>query len=815
MKILCISLSTLLIVSCGFGNQEKLEQAITINVQEEAAELSESMYGLFFEEINHAGDGGLYAELVNNRSFEELEMPEGYYVRNGSLFAKPVADHITNRISNRSYRWTSEKIPGWKLFPDDSTAITAKQTKLNPRFESAPNNLEIAILNEEQQIALINEGYWGMGLTAGDNYLLRVIMRTDHTYKGNLQVKLLGNNDHIIDSHTFELINDGKWKEYSTVLTAEATDVKGRLSLEFNSLGKIWIDYASLFPEKTFKKRSNGLRNDIAEFLVGLKPSFVRWPGGCVVEGITLNNRFEWKKTLGDPASRPGEYSTWGYRNTYGFGYHEFLQFCEDIEADAMFVCNVGLSCQWRGGEACADNQIGYYLQDVMDAIEYALGDGSSEWGKKRVAAGHPNVFPLKYIEIGNENWGDEYDKRFDLFYDTIKEKYPQLVLISNHGIGGTDKIVKTDMIDPHWYAIPEFFFNNTAIFDESLRGKYKVYVGEYACNRSVGAGNMLAALSEASFLTGMERNGDLVTMSSYAPLLENKNDREWDVNLIWFDSWQVVGRSSYYVQQMFADHKPTYMVKSSFTTSKAKPKPLLPGYIGVKTEGSVAEYKDVVMISNTNQELASNMSLKYKLIKNGECTLKFKAKRNRANQGIQVYLGESEDGKTGYIFSVARHASASVVAQYYENNNMIGYVGYGENVAMDNDEWYDFEFLVVNNEVKIYLNNRHIMHFTAQEYPRQFMSTGYDMQAGEIVIKTVNVDSAAFNINVNLVGVDKLEKTGEVITLAAECLSDENSFEQPSLIAPISSHYHKFNKSFTYQFKPHSLTILRIKAVL
>ena len=242
--------------------------------------------------------------------------------------------------------------------------------------------------------------------------------------------------------------------------------------------------------------------------LVGLKPAFFRWPGGCVVEGITLDNRFEWKKTLGDPAARPGEYSTWGYRCSYGFGYYEMLQFCEDIGAKAMFVCNVGLGCQFRMGDACGEHDIDFYIDDCLDAIEYALGDESTEWGARRAADGHPAPFPLQYVEIGNENWGAEYDRRFDIFYKTIKEKYPQLTLIYNEmpQRDGASQITKTDMIDPHWYVDPYFFFRNTTLFDSYERGKYEVYVGEYACNRSVGAGNMLGALSEAAFIGGMER---------------------------------------------------------------------------------------------------------------------------------------------------------------------------------------------------------------------------------------------------------------------------------------------------------------------
>lgn len=290
------------------------------------------------------------------------------------------------------------------------------------------------------------------------------------------------------------------------------------------------------------------------------------------------------EKTLGDPAARPGEYSTWGYRCSYGFGYYEMLQFCEDIGAKAMFVCNVGLGCQFRMGDACPDDKISYYLDDCMDAIEYALGDVTTEWGKRRAADGHAEPFPLQYVEIGNENWGPEYDRRFDLFYKAIKEKYPQLTLIYNEmpQRDGAPAIAKTDMIDPHWYVDPYFFFRNTTLFDTYERGKYTVYIGEYACNRGVGGGNMLGALSEAAFIGGMERNGDLVTMASYAPLFENRHDRNWATNLIWIDSDQVMGRSSYYVQKMAAENRPDYNVKSNITMHEAQPESVGKGHLGL-----------------------------------------------------------------------------------------------------------------------------------------------------------------------------------------------------------------------------------------
>ena len=430
------------IASCSFPSTER--EGIVINLQEKGAEIAPSMYGVFFEEINHAGDGGLYAELVQNRSFEELEMPEGYYAEGDVLHPKKVCNHISGEVREGSFRWTTEPVPGWTLSTKDAAEM--KLTKEQPKFSTAPNNLKVTIKNASTPVRLINKGYWGMNLVKDNSYQLRTIIRPASDYKGKVTALLLSEQGEVLASAPVDITAAGQWNDLSLAMQPTATSAKGKLALEFDAPGTVYVDYVSLFPEKTFHDRPNGLRKDVAEILEGLHPAFVRWPGGCVVEGISLENRFEWKKSLGDPAARSGEYSTWGYRCSYGFGYHEMLQFCEDIDAKAMFVCNVGLGCQYRMGDASPESKIAYYLDDCMDAIEYAIGDVTTEWGAKRAEQGHPEPFPLQYVEIGNENWGDEYDKRFDIFYTAIKAKYPELILISNHGLGGTGKIAKTDM---------------------------------------------------------------------------------------------------------------------------------------------------------------------------------------------------------------------------------------------------------------------------------------------------------------------------------------------------------------------------------
>lgn len=832
-----VSLLGIALGMCSCGDVGPKEELV-INWQEKGATVSPTMYGIFFEEINHAGDGGLYAELVKNRSFEELEMPEGYHAEGDILYPKKVHNHITGEVGKGTFRWTTEPVPGWSLSTEETARAEMKLTKETPKFSTAPNNLKLVIKEASTPVRLVNEGYWGMNLVKDDPYLLRTIIRTS-AYKGKVTALLLSSKDEVLASAPVEIAGNGKWDDIRLMMKPASTAGKGKLALEFDGTGTVYLDYVSLFPEKTFCNRPNGLRKDVAETLVGLKPAFVRWPGGCVVEGISLENRFEWKKTLGDPAARPGEYSTWGYRCSYGFGYYEMLQFCEDINAGAMFVCNVGLGCQARMGDASPENRIEYYLDDCMDAIEYALGDASTEWGTKRIEHGHPEAFPLKYVEIGNENWGDEYDKRFDIFYAAIKEKYPQLILISNHAMGGTGKIAKTDMIDPHWYVSPEYFFRNTTLFDNHPRGKYDVYVGEYACNSNVGGGNMRAALSEAAFISGMERNGDLVKMTSYAPLLENRNDRGWPVNLIWLDTDQVLGRSSYYVQQMAAENRPTYNIKSNRTMSTPQQLEFGKGSMGFGSWNTQVDFKDIKVTaadgSVVNIDLSNPMEKKgswsltdgvlsqssletptqYIIpgFSSNQFTMECKVRKVGGLEGFFFYFGLSDDSKEGYVYNVAGWGNQTTAVERVVKGRTGGAVTQGVSQSLENDKWYDVKVVVTPRKSELYIDNNLTLSYSPQSTPLQFFSSGYDEATGELIVKVVNAEAEAYPLKVKVEGVKEIEKTGKVISLFATSDMEENSFEEPRKIYPQTREYNGFGKDFDYTFPPFSYTILRVKA--
>lgn len=566
MKQLLTSLTALLLVSGGCTPDEEPEATIRIDLARRGADIPASMYGIFFEEINHAGDGGLYAELIQNRGFEDSSVPEGYTVKGDRIFPPTDrANHLTGARPHPdlSFRWNPDPIPAWRFEQLEGSGASAELTREYPLNEASPTALKVT-LPEKGRISLSNCGFWGMNIEKGKGYYLRMNTSNGNRFEGRAILKLVAEDGTELCNRPLAIDPDRTWCEYTGQLTATGSDPHARFVIELEGTGTLLLDYVSLFPE-TFRNRINGLRNDIAQTLEALHPAFVRWPGGCIVEGIDLSNRIEWKKTIGDPKNRPGIYDTWGYRATMGFGYHEFLQFCEDIGAAGMFVCNAGIGCQGRVGDACREEDLDAFIQDALDAIDYALGDGTTEWSRKRVENGHPEPFPLQYVEIGNENWGPIYEKRYDRFYRAIKAKYPRLTLISTLGLGGQHRHERVDMIDPHWYVAPEFFLSSSRLFDQQERGGYAVYVGEYAVNQQVGGGNLLGALAEAAFLSGMERNSDLVKMASYAPLLENVNDRVWPTNLIWFDSHRVMGRSSYHVQKMYAENRPDYNTATEF----------------------------------------------------------------------------------------------------------------------------------------------------------------------------------------------------------------------------------------------------------
>ncbi len=516
-------------------------------------ELSPDFYGVFYEEINHAGDGGLYAELVRNRNFMDARLPEhtAWYqgravTENGHVEPWPMDDPL----------------PGWCLYVRGNAKGEMQGTTQSPRNERVPNQLAlIASHTDSGEVTVYNAGYWGMTVHPG-TYRLTVIAR------GTISsVRAFVETPYGETAAEAQVTGIGEsFSKIETTLTVSRRASGCRLGLTACSDGVLMLDFVSLFPNDTFCARENGMKPHIAQMIADLSPSFFRFPGGCIVEGINLSNAFSFADTLGPVEDRPGKYNLWGYRRTDGIGYHEYLTFCEDIGAKAMYVVNCGMSCQARQAEYGTKEQVESFLQDAIHAIEYAIGDpNTSVWAARRAEAGHPAPFPLAYVEIGNENWGDEYLARYELFIETLKQRFPSMTyIINDYGAQRSDVHPEYDLVDEHFYVTPERFLAMTDRYDRYPRNGKGVYVGEYASNQEAGSGNMAAACAEAAFLIHMEENGDVVKMASYAPLLCHLNDRKWPVNLICFADDHVFGIPSYHVQKLFSSSRPQTMLKTS-----------------------------------------------------------------------------------------------------------------------------------------------------------------------------------------------------------------------------------------------------------
>ncbi len=822
-------------------------EPIQIDLGQKGAVVSPNLYGIFFEEINHAGDGGLYAELVQNRGFEEHVLPSSMTYRDGRAWAIDAMnyEHRNNRKWNIPWNMEEKKMTGWKVKGENSTVTGEVVEASKPLHQNTPHAMQLDIKKVGQggKAVLTNTGYWGMGFQAGEKYDLRFYVRSSN-FKGTITARLRDSETGAsLGSFSFSNKSLKDWTELTATLTAEGTAPKGELALEFDKAGTVLVDYVSLFPQATFKGRKNGQRADVAQMLVDLHPKFMRWPGGCIVEGATYENRVKWKETLGDPMTRRGEWDLWGYRATWGMGYHEFLQFCEDLGMDAMFVDNAGMSCSVRNGDfASSDEDMDAVIQDFRDAIDYALADpATNKWAKMRAEAGHPKPFPLKYVEIGNENVGPEYVTHFNYIFKRLKAEYPQIIFINT--LGHTDHLLEQIpgdyMVDPHWYRNPDFFFANNHLFDDAPR-THDIYVGEYACNGGVGAGNLLAALSEAAFILGMERNSDVVKMSSYAPLFENENRRDWPCNLIHINSSEVYGRASYYVQQMAAEHRPTYNVFVSEPTTAEPAEPFSAGGIGLGSYATQCDFKDIKIttadgkvqtiqpnqlqskkgtwkvdgdiISQTSNELLTMAMLP--AFSSDNYTLNLKARKTGGTEGFFIYYGMDQEGRNGYGANIGGWGNRTTAVQPIRRGRASDVVGRRAQQTVETNKWYDIKIVVTPMAATLYVDGQEMTVAKPAEPTHYFCQTGYDEQTGELVIKVVNGTDKPYRRSFNIKGAKNVIPTGKIITLSGDA-NDENTFEQPTKLSPQTQLFGKFGKQFDYEFAPMSFTIMRMKASL
>lgn len=803
MKSKTLLLSTFLAV--GLSAQAQ----VLVNVDTHSTKtVSPDLYGIFFEDINNAADGGIYAELIRNRSFED----------------------------------DNKDIPTWSVCGASHKLVT--KGLLNKVQGHA---LELTFAGKQLQ-TLTNDGFWGINAVQGRPYKLSLWIKGK--YNGTVKAQLVSADGKTVLAET--PVNGkvtGKWQKLTAEMMSAGNDAKAKFQLVFNGKGTVTLDVVSLFPP-TFKNRPNGLRPDLAEMLYNLHPKFVRFPGGCFVEGQeSPANAFHWEKTIGPIEEREGHKNVnWGYRTTDGIGFDEYLQMAEDFGAKPLYVVNVGL---WHGGKTPVDS-LQPWIDETLNALEYANGDVTTKYGALRAKNGHPAPYNIEYLEIGNENnqpdpalQSDHYYERFKKFKDAILAKYPKMHLIGNVVAWGDDNPKwgseePVELLDEHYYRNPSWFTNAFHKYDSYERGKHGIYVGEYAVTQGFGnMGSLEAALGEGVYMMGMENNSDVVKMASYAPIFANLNRRVWAPDMIQFVSDRVFGTPSYYVQNVMfnniGDKVLNVTVDNPYSYDvdyKLKPEIC---QVGVGTWATQCSFKDASLTDNGKTltgETVKDINIKGDWTEaNGELS-------QTSNEDATIRLNPVRFNAQNYTYKVrARKNSGDegflIIFNYVDPKNYcwLNIGGWGntqhgiEQIVnggkgqmaiasghVETGKWYDVELNVKGDSIYAKLDGKQIFatRLKPNVTPGFFATATKDSKTGEIILKIANTNIEGTTAKISLDG--KTIKNAKLIRLTAKNGSEENDIDHPTNVYPTTTVIPVNSDSIELEIPASSLNILRMK---
>lgn len=816
LKSVLLTVLAFFVVYQGWGQEVVLDFDLANG---RGARVAPDLFGIFFEEINHGGEGGLYGEAIVNRSFDD--------------------DH------GSFYGWTSS----------DANCSLEKDNLLN----SAQRNACRAVFNSKSAWVR-NSGFGGIKVVRGTDYKVSLWVRSPESeFRGDIIASLVDGSGNRCGSITFQGPFTDEWVKCEGVITGTSDVPTGAFQLQVSTPTTLVVDMVSLFPP-TFKNRENGMRQDLGQMLADLKPRFMRFPGGCYVEGRTgwtvepnNNTRWEWKKTIGPVEERPGHRNQqWGYWVSDGQGYHEFLQFCEDIGAAPMFVCNAGLGHGWM----VSHNNIGEYIQEVLDAIEYANGDSTTTWGRKRAQNGHPEPFNLKYVEIGNENCNfdfnsnsdqsDHYFERYIQFYNAIKARYPDIITIGNVEAWATDfpswrSNYPIELVDEHYYRDANFFINNYEKYNSYSRAGAEIYVGEYAANIGSGIGNLNTALAEAVYMSGMENNSDIVKMASFAPIFMNETYGGWEYDIIRFNHQQSYGIPSYYVQKMFGNNQGEYILK--WKEKNNSPKLARDNRrIGVGTWLTAATFSDVILEDTLGNVLFAQNDNTSAVWTRGTGTWAYvNSSIRQTNTSIEgaTYICNLDLPNENFNYTLnATKTSGSegflIVFNYKDAQNYtwwnIG--GWGNtacaiensiggirsvvtraDLVLENNKQYAIRIEKRGSHVKCYLDGK-LMHETdiPAGYARGvYASASVDTDKSLAIVKLTNPNPASTPLVLKFRNGRPTAVTGEILTSAYG--TDMNTRENPRNVVPHSTSAAIVDNDSTvvYEVPAYSFTVLNI----
>ena len=765
---------------------------INIDAAQAGRPISPMLYGIFFEDINHAADGGLYAELIANRSFED----------------------------------SGKDIPAWRTSAAAGSTVKAQLTTEGLLNEKQHQALALEVKASAQApVCLINEGFWGIQSVRGRTY--RLSFWAKGSYKGGLKACLTdATGKQVYAEAPLDITLSKRWTRYTATLTANRNDDHAQFVLQADGKGSMALDVVSLFPP-TFRNRENGCREDLAQLLFNLRPKFMRFPGGCFVEGQeSPDNAFRWERTIGPIEEREGHLNrNWNYRTSDGLGFHEYLQLAEDLGAKPLYVVNVGL---WHGGLTPVDS-LQPWIDECMAALEYANGPVTSKYGAMRAKNGHPEPFNIEYLEIGNENnqpnpeaQSDRYYDRFKLFKDAVLAKYPQMHLIGNVVAWGDDhpkwgSAEAVELIDEHYYRSPAWFTENFRKYDDYARNSSLIYCGEYAVTQGFGhVGNLNAALGEAVFMMGMENNADVVAMASYAPIFVNEHDVAWQPDMIRFNAASVMCTPSYYVQQLMAYNIGTRAIEVEQSNLYPADEVASPEQqqcrVGVGTWATQATFDDIrvtvedSVISDAcddisrfsadkgqwqtrdgalvqNSPLESCVSVLKRPVSGQNYSYRLRARKDAGNEGFLIVFNYVD--KDNYCWfnlggwNNTQHGLEQIVD---------GGKGQTATVAghIETGRWYDVRIDVAKDSVWCYLDGQRVFASRIQSNtkPGIYTSASIDDATGDMIVKIANTSDQASTAQVNVQGYEIASANMTQLTSASG--TDENTMAHPTNVYPV-----------------------------
>ena len=527
---------------------------MNIRTKKKRFPVAPDLYGLFFEDISRAGDGGLYPEMLRNRSFEDSLMPEGCVTKDGGkTFVSPTGWIEEFNNGEGMSKWVQENrivptpVPAW--YSDRAEMVLDADTVLNPKRKVSLR------VDFGAGGSIRNIGFGGIPQEKGKTYRFYMFARAEQETALTLTIGKEGR----ISAAAEIIVHPGDWARYEAAFTAADEMRDAEFRIQSTEKATVRFGFISLMPAETFM--GHGLRKDLAEKLRDINPAFMRFPGGCIVEGFSMETVWYFRNTVGPVWERPSHWLLWHYRATNGLGFHEYLQLCEDLNVAPLYVCNCGMTCQGRNPRYFSGEEQADMLEDILSALEYALGSADSKWGALRAKMGHEAPFRLDYLEIGNENWGPEYERRFDLVKQAVLERYPNLTIITNDR--GRTRKLEADIADDHYYNMPEFFAEGITRYDSYDRQDADVFVGEFSVNQTY-EGQLRAAVAEAMFMVGFERNQDKVKLASYAPLFQHVRYGSWFPNLIIYDNCRSFAIPTYYAWRLFGGSRGSKVVEST-----------------------------------------------------------------------------------------------------------------------------------------------------------------------------------------------------------------------------------------------------------